>query len=477
MSEHSGNPKLASHGARRTAPYGSWESPIATEMLTAGALRFDELDVDGDDLYWVESRPDEQGRYAAMRCSASGELSEVTTSDYSARTLVHEYGGGSFAVSNGVGYFSNFSDQRLYRRSVDGSDDPTPLTPEIPVRYADATVDDERGRLICVAEDHRREGLEAENYLASIPTDGSAADADNITRLHEGFDFCSSPRLSPGRSKAGLDLLESSQHALGTPPSSGLPRWPPTDRCSRQGRIAGDARGTVSITEPQWSPDGTLYCVSDESGWWNVHRWDGNQLVPVLPMQAEFSQPQWEFSMSTYAVLDECCIGAQYANADGHGIGVIDLENGRTQTNRDALQHLRFFSPQPSADESSALPPVPMSAPRSSPSTPTPARSRRFALPAAPTLIPRFFPQPKQSPIPPPAVAPRTPTTTPREIRSSRRPMASCRHWSPSSTADRPARRIPASISQSSTGRLEDSPSSTSTTAARPATAPPIDAI
>ena len=94
MSEDSGNPTIA--------PYGSWKSPIATEMLTAGALRFDELDVDGDDLYWVESRPDEQGRYAAMRYSADGELSEVTTSDYSARTLVHEYGGGSFAVSNGV---------------------------------------------------------------------------------------------------------------------------------------------------------------------------------------------------------------------------------------------------------------------------------------------------------------------------------------------------------------------------------------
>ena len=90
-------------GKRQIAAYGSWESPVTTEMLTEGALRFDELDVDGDDLYWVESRPDEQGRYAAMRYSASGAISEVTTPDYSARTLVHEYGGGSFAVSNGVG--------------------------------------------------------------------------------------------------------------------------------------------------------------------------------------------------------------------------------------------------------------------------------------------------------------------------------------------------------------------------------------
>ena len=335
MSEHSGNPKIA--------PYGSWESPIATEMLTAGALRFDELDVDGEDLYWVESRPDEQGRYAAMRYSAAGDLSEVTTSDYSARTLVHEYGGGSFAVSNGIGYFSNFSDQRLYRRPVDGSAEPTPLTPELPIRYADATVDDERGRLICVVEDHRREGLEAENYIGSIPTDGSGADAEDITRLHEGFDFCSSPRLSPdGRRLAWIcwnhpnmpwDATELWLAEVAANGSLLSPR-----------RIAGDAHGDVSITEPQWGPDGTLYCVSDESGWWNIHRWDGNQLVPILTMEAEFGQPQWEFSMSTYAVLDECCIGAQYANAEGHGIGVIDLETYELRKIETPFNTFGFFT-------------------------------------------------------------------------------------------------------------------------------------
>ena len=309
----------------RIAPYGSWESPIATEMLTAGALRFDEVDIDGGDIYWVESRPDERGRYAAMRYSADGELSEVTQSDHSARTLVHEYGGGSLAVSNGVAYYSNFTDQRLYKRPVDGSEDAAPLTPELPIRYADAVVDEERGRLICVAEDHRREGLEAENYIASIPLDGSAADADTITRLHEGFDFCSSPRLSPdGRRLAWIcwnhpnmpwDATELWLAEVAANGSLLSPR-----------RIAGDTRGDVSITEPQWGPDGTLYCASDESGWWNIQRWDGEQLSPVLPMEAEFSQPQWAFSMATYDVLDECCLAVQYRNADGNQLAVLDLD-------------------------------------------------------------------------------------------------------------------------------------------------------
>ncbi len=335
MSQHSSEPRIA--------PYGSWESPVTTEMLTAGALRFDELDVDGDDLYWVESRPDEQGRYAAMRYSANGELSEVTTSDYSARTLVHEYGGASFAVSNGVGYFSNFADQRLYRRPVDGSEDAVPLTAEMPVRYADAVVDDARGRLICVAEDHRREDLEAENYLASIPTDGSAVDADEITRLHEGFDFCSSPRLSPdGRRLAWICWnhpnmpWDATELWLAEVAANGLLLSPR--------RIVGDARGDVSIIEPQWGPDGTLYCVSDESGWWNIQRWDGSQLVPVLSMEAEFGQPQWEFSMSTYAVMDECCLVAQYGNAEGRRIGVINIDEGELREIETPFNAFGFFT-------------------------------------------------------------------------------------------------------------------------------------
>ena len=330
-------------GKRQIAPFGSWESPVTTEMLTAGALRFDELDVDGDDLYWVESRPDEQGRYAAMRYSSGGEISEVTTADYSARTLVHEYGGGSFAISSGVGYFSNFSDQRLYRRPVDGSEEPTPLTPEIPVRYADATVDDARGRLICVAEDHRREGLEAENYLASIPTDGSAADVEDLTRLHEGFDFCSSPRLSPdGRRLAWIcwnhpnmpwDATELWLAEVAANGSLLSPR-----------RIAGDAKGDVSIVEPQWGLDGTLYCVSDASGWWNIQRWDGDELVPVVSMEAEFGQPQWEFSMSTYAVLDDRHLAAQYGNADGRKLGVIDVETGELREIETSFNTFGFFT-------------------------------------------------------------------------------------------------------------------------------------
>ena len=384
---------------RAIAPYGAWESPVTTEMLTAGALRFEGVTVDGDDVYWVESRPDEAGRCAAMRLTADGAVSEVTTPAHNARTRVHEYGGGALAVSNGVAYFSNFADQRLYRRPVDGSGAPAAITPEIAVRYADATVDDRRGRLICVAEDHRVGGREAENLLAAVPTGGGEPVA-----VHRGFDFYASPRLSPdGRRLAWVcwnhpnmpwdatelwvadvaagGALSSPRRIAGGVPSSprriaggtggagelrpwgvggdggpvdtegdggargignagGIGGGDGTADAGGNGHGSGNggagggddtagAGGEVSVIQPAWGPDGTLYCVSDVSGWWNLHRWDGERLVPVLPMEAELGLPPWLFGMGRYAVLDAGRIAAHYGNADGTRLGVIDAAAGR----------------------------------------------------------------------------------------------------------------------------------------------------
>ena len=304
------------------APYGAWQSPVHTEMLTAGALRFVEIDADGEDIYWVESRPDERGRYAVMRRTPDGETAELTSAEHSARTLVHEYGGGALAVSGGTIYFSNFADQRLWRQAADDPASAAPITPELNVRYADATVDAARGRLICVAEDHRREGVEAENLLVSVPLDGGEPEP-----LHQGYDFYSSPRLSPDGTRLAWICWNHPR----------MP-WDATDlwladvasggALLNPRRIAGDARGDTSILQPEWGTDGTLYCVSDASGWWNLQRWDGDALVPVLPMEAEFGQPSWTFSESTYGALADGRLAVAWGEQGIWKIGVLDPATG-----------------------------------------------------------------------------------------------------------------------------------------------------
>jgi hypothetical protein len=98
------------------APYGSWKSPITTDRVIAGGIGLGQIVLDGADIYWTEQRPSEGGRNVIVRCTPDSKLTDMTPTPFNARTRVHEYGGGAFAVADGAIYFSNFSDQRLYRQ-------------------------------------------------------------------------------------------------------------------------------------------------------------------------------------------------------------------------------------------------------------------------------------------------------------------------------------------------------------------------
>ena len=80
-----------------------------------------------------------------------GIISDITPDPFSARTRVHEYGGGAFLVHQGVVFFSNYSDQRLYRQ--DPGENPQPMTSDAGLRYADGCFDVARNRIVCVRED------------------------------------------------------------------------------------------------------------------------------------------------------------------------------------------------------------------------------------------------------------------------------------------------------------------------------------
>ncbi len=109
------------------APYGSWESPITSDLIVAETIGLLEVAPDGDDVYWLETRPSEGGRYVIVRRLPDGRTSDAIPPDYNARTRVHEYGGGSFTAHRGTVYFSNFKDQRLYCQRP--GQQPEPVTP------------------------------------------------------------------------------------------------------------------------------------------------------------------------------------------------------------------------------------------------------------------------------------------------------------------------------------------------------------
>ena len=274
------------------APYGSWKSPITSQLIASGIIGLTQIEVDGDDVYWIELRPAEEGRCVVVRRTPDGRTADVTPAPFNARTRVHEYGGGAFAVADGTVYFSNFADQRLYRQ--DRGEQPKPITPEVELRYADAVVDRRRGRLVCVGEDHRESGHQAVNTMVSV----DAAGLDEGDVLVGGNDFYSSPRLSPDGSR--LAWLTWNHPNM---PWDGTELWVGEVEDSGSVSAARLVAGGLeeSIFQPEWSPDGVLHFVSDRSGWWNLYHWRDGRVEPLVAMEAEFGRPQWVFGMSTYA--------------------------------------------------------------------------------------------------------------------------------------------------------------------------------
>ena len=346
--------------AKKIAPYGSWKSPITSDLIAQGSVGLSQVSLDGEDVYWVESRPAEKGRAVIVRRTPGGRTADVNPQPYNARTRVHEYGGGAYLVADGTVYFSNFADQRLYalspstgsgqaldgrglsRRSdfvvnprpcrdsrdegEGGASALRPLThstgsgqaPEGDVRYADAVVDSQRRRLICVREDHTDPSSEAVNAIAAVPLGGGVS---NI--LVSASDFYSNPRLSPDGSR--LAWLQWDHPNM---PWDGCELWVAEvrgDGSLGQRRLVAGGKDE-SIFQPEWSPDGTLYFVSDRTGWWNLQGValdpflsprdaqpglgvfpsdaqprGGITSEPLAPMEAEFATPQWLFGMRTYA--------------------------------------------------------------------------------------------------------------------------------------------------------------------------------
>jgi dipeptidyl aminopeptidase/acylaminoacyl peptidase len=295
---------------RVTAPFGAWRSPITSALIVSKTVRLMEPVLAGGAACWLEMRPEEQGRCVIMR--GDGDPEDLIPSPFDARTRVHEYGGASYVVAGNRVFFSNFVDQRIYSVPLAGEAAPTPVTAEGPYRYADTVLDQARGRLVCVREDHSAPEREPVNALVAIALDGPMGHGRVLV---SGADFYAAPRLSPdGRSLAWLSWnhpdmpWDGSELLLADLDAGGIPS-PPR-------RIAG-SRGE-SVMQPSWGPDG-LHFLSDRSGWWNLYRWRGGAVEPVIQRAAEMGEPPWVFGSSSYAFTAGGDIVLSYhENGSGH---------------------------------------------------------------------------------------------------------------------------------------------------------------
>jgi dipeptidyl aminopeptidase/acylaminoacyl peptidase len=320
------------------APYGSWSSPITLDLVAdEGGVSYGSVQVDKRGVYWLESRPQEQGRIALVFRPHAGEPVDAVPAGFNVRTRVHEYGGGAWFKDGDVLYCSNFDDSRLYRIDRPGAE-PQPITPEPTdphaLRYADGRVFAEGRLIVCVRETHG-EG-EPVNELVVLPTDGSA----EPRVIEAGRDFYAAPRPSPdGAWLAWLAWDHPHMPFEGT--DLCVADLAPDGSTSNARRVAGSA--TESVFQPEWGPDAALYFVSDRTGWSNLYVERDGGVHALTQEEAELGYPQWVFDLTRYDFLEDGRVACVFTRNAVDGLELLDPESGHLE--RIDLPYTGIYSP------------------------------------------------------------------------------------------------------------------------------------
>lgn len=327
--------------------FGSWPSPIKAATVAAGGTGVGSAIAHRSDVWWSELRPTEAGRVVLVSRSADGSITDRLPAPFSARTRVHEYGGGAWWPGADGIYFANWADQRLYllptaADAVGDDVDPVPLTaaPAVPAgwRYADGSEHPDGSWVACVREDHHGVGdetegggrAEAANEIVAIPLGAAkttGAEPVEPTVLVSGPDFVSTPRFSPDGRWLSWVQWDHPNMPWETTTLCAVPVFADMRIGNVQTVSAGRANPAESIHGANWTADGRLVFSSDDNGYWNLYSWTpgSNASTALTALDgAEIGGPAWNFGTQRWTELGDGRLVVAITDRAEDSLAVLD---------------------------------------------------------------------------------------------------------------------------------------------------------
>lgn len=298
---------------KTTGAYGTWASAISADLVVSDSISIDEPKLSGNTTYYIERRPQEAGRCVIVQIKDSQAI-DILPPPFSARSRVHEYGGGSYCVSDERVFFINDSDQDIY--CIQGKQIAR-ITNTVNTRFADFVYDNKNQRLISICETHNDQ--QVENFIVSIDICNG-----ELSTIEQGNDFYASPRLNAAANRLCWQTWNHPDM-----PWDGNQLWladiNSDNRTTNKKCVAGG--NNISVFQPQWSPDDILYFISDDTGWWHLYRYldSENSLEQLTDGEKELGLPQWVFGQSTYAFINNTQLICCYQSRDQKNLAKLSL--------------------------------------------------------------------------------------------------------------------------------------------------------
>jgi len=299
--------------AASTVPFGGWRSPLSIGAALAGDVEWHSLCADGDDLLWVETVAEQDGRSTLMR-RRQGVVREVTAAPIDVRSRVNGYGGGAFHAAGGSVAWCDDHDNTVWLTTPDGVRHRLAVGADR-YRFGDLRVAPDLPGVLAVREEALPDGVTTAIVALPWPAGPTAGDsagmpADVGQVLCAGADFYACPEYAADGRLAWVEwthpdmpwdasVLRVAQVRI----AAGRITLDAAVRVAGGG--TGDPHHRVSVQHPRWLPDRRLLFMSDASGYWNLHQWDGAVATAVHDDACDFDVPAWQLGNHAYAMLDD----------------------------------------------------------------------------------------------------------------------------------------------------------------------------